>query len=112
LEGRQKTCLAYYKAYLHYLRLLYDVQREDPKIEPTASDNLMQFVYGIMPTMMVHQFPVNEWAKSHGPAAGYVKQHWDGFKPFDAGMKFSTVVPWTEEHIDAAFEEDCRLLPK
>ena len=112
LEGQQKTCLTYYKAYLHYLRLLYDVQREDPKIEPAASESLMQFVYGIMQTMMVHQFPVNEWAKSHGPAADYVKQHWDGFKPFDAGMKFSTVVPWTEEQMDAAFEEDCKLLPK
>jgi hypothetical protein len=110
LDERQKTCLTYFKAYLHYLKLLYDVQREDRQIEPLASDSLMQYTYGIFQTMMVHQFPINEYLKTHGPSTDYIKQHWDGFKPNADGMKFSTVVPLTEEQIEKDFEEDCKAM--
>ncbi len=110
LDERQKICLTDFKAYTHYLKLLYDVQLEDSKIEPTASDNLMQFVYGIFQTMMVHQFPVNEYLKTHGPAKEYINQYWDGFKPTNAGMKFASVKQLTTEQIDAIFDDDCKQI--
>ncbi len=108
LEEPQKTCLTDYKAYLHYLKLLYNVQKEDAKIEPLASDSLMRYTYSIFQTMMVHQFPISEYLKMHGPSQSYIKQYWDGFNPASAGMKFSSVVQLTNEQINESFDGDCK----
>jgi hypothetical protein len=86
------------------------VQRENPQLEPQASDSLMRFTYGIFQTMMVHQFPINEYLKSHGPAQEYIKQYWDTFKPTAAGMKYATVKQLSPEQIDEAFEADCKQI--
>lgn len=105
-EGKQKTCLTYYMAYLHYLKLLYAAYKADAKTAPEATDKLMQFVYGTFFTMMVHNWPVNEWVKTNGNATDYAKEHWDGFKPNEPTMKFKEVVQLREDEIVKLFAGD------
>ncbi|HWB64716.1 MAG TPA: DUF4838 domain-containing protein, partial [Chitinophagales bacterium] len=112
LDSTQNTCLTYYKAYLHYLRLLYVVKNNGGSVEPLATDSLMRYTYGIFQTMMVHQFPISEYVKEHGAATSYVKQYWDADKPKTPGMKFAEVLQLTEEQINAAFDTDVKEIIK
>jgi len=109
LSPAEKTRLTDFEAYLHYLKLLYDVK--DGKVaEPAGVDSLMEYTYGIFQTMMVHQLPITEYLKNNGPAADYVKEHWDCDKPSAPGMKFASVIPLTPAQIEQSFEEDCKIL--
>jgi hypothetical protein len=104
----QNYRVAAYKAYMHYLKLLYDMQRMDAQHDTSSCDKLLRYVYSIHSTKMVHQFPINEWMINYGHSAGFVKQYWSTFKPYDPNMRFATVSQYTTRQINDVFDEDCR----
>jgi len=108
LEPEQKVRITDFKAYLHYLKLLYQMQATDAKGDTVAVDNLLRYTYSIFMRKEVHPFPVNEWPINFGHTADFVKKNWSTFKNSDPGMRFASVVPLTDEEIDKLFEEDCK----
>lgn len=108
LEPEQKARITNYKAYLHYLKLLYQMQKTDPQGDTVAVDNLLEYVYSIFMRKEVHPFPVNEWAINFGHTADFVKKNWSTFNISAPGMKYALEVPLTDQEIDKLFEEDCK----
>jgi hypothetical protein len=109
LDSLQKSRLTDFKAYTHYLKLLYEMQRVDGNGDALAVDNLLRYVYSIFMRKEVHPFPINEWAIHYGRHGSFVDKNWGTFNVLATGMKFNTVVPLTDEEIDKLFEEDCRV---
>ncbi|MDB5283851.1 MAG: hypothetical protein JWO06_2926 [Bacteroidota bacterium] len=110
ISAEQNTRLTDYKAYLHYLKLLYRMQKTDEQMDTVASDNLLRFTYSIFFTKMVHQFPINEWLKNFGHTPTYTTKYWDTFNQMAPGMKYSSVVQYTPKQLDELFEQDCKEL--
>lgn len=108
LEPEQKALVTDFKAYLHYLKLLYKMQATDAKGDTVAVDNLLRYTYSIFMRKEVHPFPVNEWPINFGHTADYVKKNWSTFNINAPGMKYASVVQLTDEEIEKLFEEDLR----
>ena len=110
LQPEEKARIVDYEAYLHYLKLLYKMQKTDVQGDTVAVDNLLRYVYSIFMRKEVHPFPVNEWPINFGHTAAFVKKNWSTFNINAPGMKFATVVPLTDAEIEKLFEDDCRDL--
>jgi hypothetical protein len=103
LTANEQVCVTDYKAYLHYLNLLYAYKHGNGKNTPAACDSLMQFVYGTFYRMMVHNYPLSEYLKNTGKSKGYITANWDSMKPTAPGMKFNTIYQWSDQEINDAF---------
>ena len=108
LTPEEKLRIIDYEAYLHYLKLLYRMQKTDAQGDTVAVDNLLRYVYSIFMRKEVHPFPVNEWPINFGHTADFVKKNWSTFNINAPGMKFASVVPFTDAEIEKLFEEDCK----
>jgi len=108
-DPEQKERLTDFKAYMHYLKLLYDMQRADVGAgDTTTVDNLLRYVYGIYFRNEVHPFAINMYCIQYSHSSEFVKKYWSTFNQLAVGMRYSSVVQLTDEQIDDLFERDCK----
>jgi len=110
-EPEQKARITDFKAYMHYLKLLYQMQRTDAHGDTTAVDNLMRYVYGIYMRKEVHAPPVNVWPSEFGHNKAFIQKYWSPFAETATGMRYATIVPLTDDQINKLFDEDCKEKP-
>jgi hypothetical protein len=108
LDSAQHLRLVNYKAYLHYLKLLDELQHSNGEKANACSDKLMEFVYGTFYRMMVHVMPLSDYLKNRGPNQSYIRASWDYTKPTAEGMKFAKVVQLRDAEIEQQFDADCK----
>lgn len=109
LDSMQELRLSYYRAYLHYLRMLYALESGEASGDSAAVDALLNFTYGIFFTKMVHPLPVSEWLKNYGRSPEYVKERWDTFNPAQKGSKYFSVRRLKKEETDELFLKDAEF---
>ena len=109
LDSQQQARLTDFKAYTHYLKLLYEMQQAEPTADTLVVDNLMKYVYGTFKRKIVHPSAVNEWCNEFSRYNTFIGKHWSTFNPSAPGMKYSSVVQLTDEEINELFEEDCKV---
>jgi hypothetical protein len=107
-EPEQKVRITDFEAYLHYLKLMYKMQRTDAYADTVALDNLMRYVYSIYMRKEVHAPPVNVWPAEFGHNAAFLHKYWNTFNETAPGNRYSTIVPLTDEQINQLFDEDCK----
>ncbi len=95
-----------YKAYLHYLKLLYEFKSAEKNNIQAKAEDLMHFVYATWFRRMVHPFPVADFLLNRSEAKSYIRQNWNYLKPAETPAKFKAVSPMTEGEINRLFEND------
>ena len=106
LDADQQSRLTDFKAYTHYLKLLYQMQRNEDTI---TVDNLMRYVYSIYLRKEVHAPPINVWPSEFGHSVAFIAKYWSPFNETAPQMRYATIVPLTDEEINKLFEDDCRV---
>lgn len=107
-DSVQARNLTNYKAYLHYLYLLYGfTARKDVN---AAADELMAFVSGTWHRMIIHPFAVYDYLLNRSKAKAYIQTNWNYLKVADKGAKFKTVVQLTDADIETLFREDLQRI--
>ncbi len=101
-----------YKAYLHYLKLLYDFKSAEKNERNVKADELISFVYATWFRMMIHPFPVSDFLLNRSEAQNYIRQNWNYLKPAENPAKFKAVTPLTTEDINHLFENDWNEMKK
>ena len=108
LTAFEKAHLTDFKAYTHYLKLLYEMQSKDSKGDTVSVDNLLRYTYSIYFRKEVHPFPINEWPMRFGHTGNFVVKYWSTFNQSAPGMRYAGVVQLTDEEINKLFDDDCR----
>lgn len=107
-DSLQRRNIADYKAYLHYLKLLYTFKAAKADVNAKA-DELMNFVYGTWHRMIVHPFAISDFLLSRSKAKAHVQANWNYLKVSDKGPKFTGVVRLSDEAIEKLFQEDLQV---
>lgn len=107
LNANQQQCLSHYKAYLHYVKLYRTWKAMGKNVSEQATDQLLQYVWSMHFTMMIHTRAITEVLAKQEKIGEYIKQQWVMGKKNMPTATYQNIKLISNEVIEKQFAADC-----